>query len=371
MTRHAGLLVLGLLGWAVAAGALELKATDVRVVPRDDGYHLIIRQIPGLASVMLTEAFETPDHKVATYAWRGLSPNAVNGAEQRRLNGAFLKGPNTYLISSTPVQDPLFGPAFEVLVPPLLEYGSKTAPNARYGQLDVQAELSRPDGKVWFSIRTFAKPYQDYSGAYRDNAFEFSTIVLEQALPLDNAYYVKGNEDLFRRLGATFKSHDAQDGVAFLKTLLRDNLDLVLCLDLTKSMKVDLAALKSDLLPGLAERVAALKKFRLGLVLYKDYGEAFLTKPLPLSADPTRWIQTVAAAEAAGGGDIPEAVVEALDAASGLFDKTGTADRLIVVFGDAPQHDAPRGKVKETEVLPRLAAAGIKVQTILLPVTNF
>jgi len=362
----------GLLQAQVATGPLVLRASDVRVVPQNDGLHLIVRQIPGLASVMLTEAFELPDHKLATYSFKGLEPNPVNGSEKRLLNGQFLKGPNLFLISSTPVADPLFGPAFEVLIPPVLEYGSKTQPNSRYGRVDVAAELARIDGKLWFSIRTFAKPYQDYLGAYHDNAFELSSFVVEQALPLDGSYYVKGNEDLFRRLGTIYKAYDAAAGVRFLKTLFRDNLDLVVLLDETKSMTVDLKALKVDLLPGLADTVAGLKNFRLGLVEYKDYGEPFVAKAsVPLAADPTLWIQTVGQATAAGGGDIPEAVVEALDTGLNLFGPRGDRDRLVVVFGDAPQHDAPRGKVLESQVSARAKTLGIEVRTVLLPVTPF
>jgi len=371
--RWAVVLALVLVPALAAAQSLTLKATDVRVVPRDDGYHLIVRQIPGLASVMLTEAFELPDHKVATYSWKSLTPNPVNGAEKRLLDGKFLKAPNLFLLSSTPVADPLFGASFEVLVPPLMEYGSPTAPNSRYGKLDVAAELAKPNGKVWFSIRTFAKPFQDYTGVYKDNAFEFSTFVVEQVLtlPLDGSYYVKGNEDLFRRLGATYKSYDAAAGVKYLKTLFQDDVDLVVCLDLTKSMTVDLKALKSDLLPGLASTVAGLKNFRLGLVTYKDYGEPFVTQPLALSTDPSAWMAAVAGSAAAGGGDIPEAVVEAVDAGLNLFDKTGSARKVLVVFGDAPQHDSPRGKVLESQVTARAKALGVEVQTVLLPVTPF
>ncbi len=354
-----------------SAADLVLTAQDVRVIPSDDGLHLVIRQKPGLASVMLTEAFELPDHKLATYSWRGVEPNAVNGNEKRLLNGRFLPAPNLFLISSTVVQDPLFGPSFEILVPPVMEYGNSTAPNSRYGRVDVKAELAKPDGKLWFAIRTFTKPNQDYTGAYKDNAFEFSSILVAQSLPLDGSYYVKGNEDLFRRLGTIYKARDAADGVKFLKTLFQDGVDLVVCLDLTKSMAWDLKALKSDLLPGLPDLVAGLKNFRLGLLEYKDYGELWVTKPFALSPDATPWIKAVSQAEAAGGGDIPEAVVEALDAGLALFDKTRTAHKVMVVFGDAPQHDSPRGKVKESDVLSRIAAAGVEVRTVLLPVTPF
>lgn len=366
------LLLAGLVS-PLAAQDLVLKATDVRVSPQDDGLHLIVRQLPGLSSVMLTEAFELPDHKLATYSWKGLEPNGVNGAEKRLLDGKFLKGPNLFLISSTPVQDPLFGPAFEVLIPPIMEYGSKSLPNSRYGRLDVLNALAQPDAKVWFSIRTFAKAYQDYTGAYKDNAFELSSIVVEQVLtlPLDGSYYVKGNEDLFRRLGTIYKSYDAAAGVAHLKTFFRDDTDLVVLLDLTKSMTVDLKALKADLLPSLTDTVAGLRNFRLGLMEYKDYGEPWFTRPLALSADPAAWIKAVAQAEAAGGGDIPEAVVEALDAGLGLFDPRSKARKVVVVFGDAPQHDSPRGKVKESEVVAKAVALGVEVYTILLPVTPF
>jgi hypothetical protein len=364
--------VSGGLAVAQVPSGLKLTGQDVRVVPQDDGYHLIIRQTPGLASVMLTEAFELPNHKLATYSWRSLKPNPVNGAEKRLLNGKELPQPNLFLISSTVISDPYFGPSFEILVPPIMEYGSKDQPNSRYGQVDVTATLGRGE-KVWFSIRTFAKPYEDYTGPYQDNAFEFSTIVITQALPHDGSYYVKGNEDLFRRLGTINKARDAADGVQFLKTLFADNVDLVVCLDLTKSMGKDLAALKTDLLPGLADTVAGLTNFRLGLVEYRDYGETLITRPFALSPDPKVWIREVSASEAMGGGDIPEAVIEAMDAGLSLFDKEPKEGikRVLVIFGDAPQHDSPRGKIKESDVVARAAALDVDVRPVLLPVTPF
>lgn len=364
--------VLTLLGAPLGAQDLVLKASDVRVSPRDDGLHLIVRQIPGLSSVMLTEAFELPDHRLATYSWKGLAPNAQAAEEKRLLDGKFLKGPNVFLISSTVVADPLFGPAFEVLIPPVIEYGSATLPNSRYGRIDVAQELSRPGGRLWFSIRTFAKPYLDYTGTYKDNAFELSAIVSQaQVLPPEGSYYVKGNEDLFNRLGRVYKAVDAAAGVAQLKTLFVDHTDLVVLVDETKSMTVDLKALQTDLLPVLADTVGRLEGFRLGLVEYRDYGELWTTRVLGLSANPEPWAKRIAQAEAVGGGDIPEAVVEALDTGLGLFDPGSTAKRVVVVFGDAPQHDSPRGKVLESEVVARAQAMGVEIHAILLPVTPY
>jgi hypothetical protein len=352
---------------------LTLKAGDVRVEARDDGFHLIVRQIPGLASVMLTESFELPDHKVATYSWRNAVPNGVNGAEKRLLNGQFLKQPNLFLISSTPVPDPVFGPAFEVLIPPTLEYGSTTAPGARHGTLDVTGELAKPDGKVWFSIRTFAKPYEDYTGAYQDNAFELSTIKVAQDLAPDHGKYVKGSEDLFLRLGPTTKATDPTDGAKLLAATLGDNLDLVWAIDTTKSMKQDLAAIRQDVVPQLEALTAGFSHFRLGFVFYRDYQELYLANPVALSNDPAVWKKQLNAADAAAGGDVPEAPVEAIDAGLGLFagDPTPGVGRQLVVFADAPQHDSPRGKVTEAQVLAKAKARGVGLKVILLPLTSF
>ena len=352
------------------AQGLTLKATDVRVVPRDDGFHLFVRQRDGISSVMLTETFEPAGHKLATYSWSGLTPNPVNGAEKRLLNGQFLKGPNKYLISSTVIADPLLGAAFEILIPAVMEYGSQTAPNARYGRINVAAELAK-SAKVWFSIRTFAKPYGDYSGAYLDNAFELSALAVVQSDTLESGYYVKGYEDLAHRLGSVYKARDAKDGAAHLKSLLKDHLDLVVCLDETGSMKVDLNALRTELLPGLSAAVSALSDFRLGLVEYRDYGETFVTRPLALSANPAAWESAVSRSEAWGGGDTPEAVIEALDAGLAVLGEAGAAERKLVVFADAPQHDSPRGKLLETDVLARIHAAGVSVEVVMLPVTSY
>ena len=99
-------------GWALASPlaaqvpeGLTLKAGDVRVESRDDGYHLIVRQTPGLASVMLVEAYELPDHKLATYSWKAVGDYPSGANEKRLLNGVPLKAPNLFLVSSTVVAD--------------------------------------------------------------------------------------------------------------------------------------------------------------------------------------------------------------------------------------------------------------------------
>jgi hypothetical protein len=353
-----------------AQTGLTLKAGDVRVENRDDGFHLIVRQTPGLASVMLVEAYELPDHKLATYSWKALKTYPSGAQEKRLLNGKPLNGPNLFLISSTVIADTRFGPAFEVVIPPVIEYGSATAPGSRYGKVNVTEELAKAGGRVWFSIRTFAKPYEDYTGAYRDNAFELSTLTVEAELPPDHGKYVKGAEDLFRRLGPTEKAPDPAAGVKLLTATLADNQDLVWAIDTTKSMKQDLAAVRETLAPQIAELTAGFTNLRLGFVFYRDYQELFLTKTVPLTSDRDTWKRELLGAVADAGGDVPEAAIEALNTGLDLLEKSSNAKRL-VMFADAAQHDVARGKVVETTVLARAQNLGVPLQFILLPLTTF
>jgi hypothetical protein len=356
--------------WAQSpAPQLTLKAGDVRVESRDDGFHLFVRQLAGVKSVMLVEAFELPDHKLATYSWKALGDYPSGAKEKRLLNGKALKGPNQFLISSTAKTDERFGSSFEIVIPPVIEWGN-TAPGSRYGKVNVTEELAKAGGKVWFSIRLFAKPYEDYRGAYKDNAFELSTMLVVADLAPDHGKYVKGAEDLFRRLGPTEKALDPTDGIKRLKATLSDDLDLVWAIDLTKSMKQNILALNELLVPQLDILTAGFSHFRLGFVFYRDYQEKFLTRPVPLTANRETWKRELLAATTDAGGDIPEAVIEAMDAGLDLFD-VATVNRKLVIYADAPQHDVARGKVLETTVLERAKAAGVSLQFLLLPLTTF
>jgi len=355
---------------ATTLGAQILGAGDVRVESRDDGFHLIIRKVPGLASVMLVEAFELPDHKLATYAWKALKDYPFGKDEKRLLDGKPLKGPNLFLISSTVVADPRFGESFEVLIPPVIEYGSTVNPGSRYGKISVTEELAKAGGKVWFSIRTLVKPYQDYTGAYRDNAFELSTMTVPQELPPDHGKYVKGAEDLFKRLGPTTKALDPADGARLLAATFRDNLDLVLAIDTTKSMKQDLAAIRELLVPQLEELTAAMPNLRVGFVFYRDYQELYLTRTVPLTSDRSVWKSELLGAVADAGGEVPEAAIEALNAGIDLL-APSKKEKLLVVFADAPQHDVARGKIGENATLAKAKAAGVALQFLLLPLTTF
>lgn len=375
-TRRSILFALILLVLVPALAAVEpakplaLGPGDVLIEAHADGYHLLVRQVPGVASVLLTEAFELPTHRLPTYALRAAGPNPTNDAEPRMLNGKFLPLPHHSLISSTVVDHPSLGKAFVVVLPRVVEFGNQSAVGARSGRVDVQAVLATPDKPFWFSIRTFAKPFADYSGAYRDNGFELKSFLAQKPQPSRDQYEAGLYED-FSRLGAPYRTTGIQDALDRVTRVLErtgDSLDMVIALDTTKSMVANLQVVKDNLLAPIRAGVKKFKTFRIGFVFYRDYMEDYLTKTIAFSSDLDQVQRDLNLAEAAGGGDIPEAVVEATW--TGLTSFRWTAvNRVLLVIGDAPQHPSPRGDVTEAQVRDRAQRDGVEVEMLMLPQT--
>ena len=366
--------LLGTFGSGLQAEELSLSVgpASVRVEAREDGYHLLVKAVPGLSSVMLTEAFELPDHHLATYALRSLGPTAVGRSEKRLLNGKFLPQPHNSIVSSTLSADAVLGQCYELLLPPVVEFGSKSNPNSRWGQVNVKDLLTTSGQGFWFSLRAFALPYADYTGAYRDNAFELKTLLVQSSAP-SGGRYEKGLVEGFSRLGEAYQASDIQDALGrIVQTLSRpgDSLDMVLAIDTTKSMVHNLKAVKENLLGPIRAEVGNFKSFRIGLVFYRDYMETYLTKVVGFQTDLAAVQKELDKATAEGGGDIPEAVVEALYAGLSQF-SWSAQNRVILVLGDAPQHPSPRGSVTETQMHQLAESKKVEIQLILLPQTAF
>jgi len=154
--------VFGLYG--LFAADLVIDSTDMRIDQGvDGGYHLYIRQKPGIASVLITESTRDPALKADSYAYRAPEWNAVNGDEVRLLDGVPIakKSAIWSLIDSSPEADAQFSQAFHVYIPYIINYGY---PWSRTGEVYVV------DG-TYLNIRAFALPYADYRGAFKDNPF--------------------------------------------------------------------------------------------------------------------------------------------------------------------------------------------------------
>jgi Mg-chelatase subunit ChlD len=143
-------------------------------------------------------------------------------------------------------------------------------------------------------------------------------------------------------------------------------LDLVICLDTTGSMRDDIDAVRRRLIPMLKENIAGFDSFRIGMVLYKDYKDEYLTKLVPFTTDFNQFQRSLNAIRPGGGGDIPEAVYEALYEGAVKF-KWEAESKALLLIGDAPPHPRPRGKITKGMVDAAIAEKGLKVQAIILP----
>jgi hypothetical protein len=77
---------------------------------------------------------------------------------------------------------------------------------------------------------------------------------------------------------------------------------------------------------------------RIGLCTYRDVGDAYVVRGLPLTNDLTEVIRALAGVSAAGGGDTPEAVHYGLQWAMSNNTFRPEARKVILLFGDAPPH---------------------------------
>jgi hypothetical protein len=53
-----------------AQSGLSIGAENVYIEARENGYHLFVKKVPQISSILLTESFEREDHKVPTYSLR-------------------------------------------------------------------------------------------------------------------------------------------------------------------------------------------------------------------------------------------------------------------------------------------------------------
>ncbi len=360
-------------GICTFAADLTITVQDIRLVKADDGgYHLYIRQKQGVNSVLLTETTKSDDGKADNYAYRAKDWNPTNGDEKRMLNGAFLDSPSARysLIDSTVEIHPELGTVFHIYIPKALEYGY---PWSRNGTIIIQKG-------TFISIRTFTKPYADYDGAdFLDNPFLFNLIPLPVQSAPPELVVEKIEEpkeeilvlydDYNPKAASSFESISLMNKGAFTysrgpETIIDDiinsvleinpknKVDVVFAIDSTGSMKDDIKKLRDELVPRLTKELEKFGEIRLGLLLYRDYVDNYRYKNLPVkffpfTNKPEEFFDQLNGFSIEGnpGGDIPEAVYEALYASLNFYDWDWSAQRKIILIGDAEPHPTPRGYV--------------------------
>lgn len=373
--------------------SMRITPKDIRLVQEKDadgevtGYHLYVRKIKGIQSILLTETTRDPNGKADNYAYRALEYNPINGDEVRYLDGKQLvsEGAKYSLIDSTPEKTEFFAQAFHIYIPAVVQFGYEWSRN---GIVEI--------GKGTFiNIRTFEKPYADYTGDYMDSPFMFNFEVRkrpktnppsppeppheEPAVVLTADYNPAASQSFNEMSDTVIYSKGPETIVEDILEVLKDehsNIDVVFAIDATGSMKNDIETLKKDLIPALTEKYGAVSDVRFGLLFYRDYGDNFNYKGLPVrfygfTEDLKAFYKNLNALKIMGkeGGDIPEAVYEAIYASSEFYNWRAGVNRMIILIGDAEPHPRPRGlgKYSKDFVMSTAEKKDIKVKTILLP----
>lgn len=197
---------------------------------------------------------------------------------------------------------------------------------ALYPHLAVNGEAPQPDGAYTVTVR--------HGGTMRDAAWTAGalTVTLPEAVPLPAAVPI----------------------------------DVAFVLDTTGSMADEIDRIKQTLLTTTdrLQRLGRPVDLRLGAVLYRDRGDAYVTQHEPLTSDLVAFDGALRGVSAGGGGDTPESLNQGLaEAVNGLAWREGAA-KVAFLIADAPPHmDYAQDHTYGHGAMDALAR-GIRVHTV-------
>lgn len=142
-----------------------------------------------------------------------------------------------------------------------------------------------------------------------------------------------------RQFTLTDSNHAVELKLEQQRTLPSRTIDVVFILDTTGSMNEEIEAVKATVAKVARALRGAQVDIRIGMVDYKDRGDAYVTRVLPLSGDLQGISREAAGLSASGGGDTPESANQALHVAvNQLAWGNGSFAKLAFLIGDAPPH---------------------------------
>jgi Mg-chelatase subunit ChlD len=171
---------------------------------------------------------------------------------------------------------------------------------------------------------------KEYSGAFSEGAFnQFAALADASG---GNFAYSSSSAQLPTIIDGIFASIEKRSEY---------RLDVAIVLDVTSSMKDDIEAVKTNLL-ALKKRLEVLKDrkdLQVGIVLYADRGDPFIADIfLQMTSDLAAFERSVKAVRLYDGGDVDEAVADAIDLAQRDLRWRSGAGKSLILIGDAPGH---------------------------------
>lgn len=336
---------------------------DIEIIPTGDGFDMYIRKKPKIHSVLLTDSPKDPKYMNHSYGLRALKHNPINGNEKRVLDEKTIepKGkPLYFLVDSTPEPHKKFGKAFHIYLPENVVYGYAWSRN---GRVPIKT------GSV-INLRIFSLPYTDYRAPFIDQQYTLRIREPDRFPP--------GLIDEFKELSDATKGktivadQGIQKGLDDLMNVSLSNgkaADFAFVIDTTMSMWDDMPGFKTRFPNVLGDIFSRYPQARVGLLLYRDYGESYMTKYYDFTQDGNEVLNHVSSIQIMGGMDIPEAVYEALfESINKLSWKN--SERTIYLVGDAPPHPSPRGEITKDMVIRSLQKKRITVYPLIVPVNG-
>jgi von Willebrand factor type A domain len=150
---------------------------------------------------------------------------------------------------------------------------------------------------------------------------------------------------------------------------MRPRVDLVFALDTTGSMSGLIEGAKTKIwsIASFVARAQPTPDVRVGLVAYRDIGDAYVTRVYDLDADLDRVYRRLLSFKADGGGDTPEHVARALHESVYSMSWSPAANdavRLIYLVGDAPPHTDYQDGYDYARAARGAASKGITIHAI-------
>ncbi len=150
-----------------------------------------------------------------------------------------------------------------------------------------------------------------------------------------------GNLDIPLSFGGSGLAGGGPGGGGFgdmLGGLRKVGVDLVLLIDTTNSMQSIIDDVKHQVRGFIGNLQEMVPASRVAVVAYRDKGDEYVTKWVDFSFKTEKVQSFVANLRADGGGDYPEAVYEAVDAAMSELSWRKTARRIMIIIGSSPPH---------------------------------
>ncbi|HEX3149853.1 MAG TPA: vWA domain-containing protein [Gemmataceae bacterium] len=149
----------------------------------------------------------------------------------------------------------------------------------------------------------------------------------------------------------------------------KPQVEVVFCLDTTGSMGGLIEGAKQKIW-SIVNQIASGRPapdVKVGLVAYRDKGDAYITKVFDLTLDLDDVHKNLKSFKAEGGGDTPESVNQGLNEAVTRIKWSKDKDTLRIVFlvGDAPPHMDYPDDVKYPETCKLASSQGIIINTVL------